>query len=209
MRIIRPHDDNDDNDDGQRRPEPAATPTDPAIAGELFADEVEDWLAGIADLDTAPTAAPAQTERPAADTGPVRRAALTVVPDLDDGPNEQPTAAVAPVPARSRAQTARRTAAASAVVVSAAVTAGWGEGPLVVGPLAVYGGAWVAYLWWNAAHRPPLLQAIDTATAGVGHAVAAVATAIVALLRALVERIDRARTQHETNRTTSANAHAR
>ncbi|WP_063049153.1 hypothetical protein [Nocardia arthritidis] len=201
MRIIRPHDDNDD--EGQRRPEPAAAPTDPAIAGELFADEVEDWLAGIADLDTAPTTAPAQTERPTGDTKPVRRAALTVVPDLDDEPTEQAAAAVAPVPARSRAQTARRTAAASAVVVGAAVTAGWGEGPLVVGPLAVYGGAWVAYLWWNAAHRPPLPQAIGTVTAGISHAVAAVATAIVGLLRALVERIDRARTQHETNRTTT------
>ncbi|WP_280253817.1 hypothetical protein [Nocardia abscessus] len=202
MRIIRPHDD-DNDDEGQRRPDPAATPTDPAIAGELFADEVEDWLAGIADLDTAPTTAPAQTERPTGDTKPVRRAALTVVPDLDDEPTEQATAAVAPVPARSRAQTARRTAAASAVVVGAAVTAGWGEGPLVVGPLAVYGGAWVAYLWWNAAHRPPLPQAISTVTAGISHAVAAVATAIVRLLRALVDRIDRARTQHETNRTTN------
>lgn len=203
MRIIRPHDDNDDNE-GQRRPDPAPTPTDPAIAGELFADEVEDWLAGIADLDTAPSATPAQTERPAADAKPVRRAALTVVPDLDDEPTEQATAAVAPVPARSRAQTARRTAAASVVVVGAAVTAGWGEGPLVVGPLAVYGGAWVAYLWWNAAHRPPLPQAISTVTAGISHPVAAVATALVGLLRALVERIDRARTQHETNRTTPA-----
>ncbi|MEU1546804.1 hypothetical protein [Nocardia sp. NPDC005745] len=200
MRIIRPHDDNDDNE-GQRRPDPATTPTDPAIAGELFADEVEDWLAGIADLDTAPTPTPAQ--RSAADAGPVRRAALSVVPDLDDAPNNQAAAVVAPVPARSRAQTARRTAAASAVVVGAAVTAGWGEGPLVVGPLAVYGGAWVAYLWWNAAHRPPLPQAIGTVTAGISHAVAAVATAIVGLLRALVERIDRARTQHENNRTTT------
>ncbi|WP_280297069.1 hypothetical protein [Nocardia abscessus] len=201
MRIIRPHDD-DNDDEGQRRPDPAATPTDPAIAGELFADEVEDWLAGIADLDTAPTPTPAQTERPAAGTVPVRRAALTVVPDLDDEPDAQ-AAAVAPVPARSRAQTARRTAAASAVVAGAAVTAGWGEGPLVVGPLAVYGGAWVAYLWWNAAHRPPLPQAISTVTAGISHAVAAVATAIVGLLRALVERIDRARTQQENNRTTT------
>ncbi|BDT95947.1 hypothetical protein IFM12275_59230 [Nocardia sputorum] len=198
MRIIRPHDDNDD--EGQRRPDPAATPTDPAIAGELFADEVEDWLAGIADLDTAPTTAPAQTERPAADAKPVRRAALTVVPDLDDDPADQAAAAAA----RSRARTARRTAAGSAVVVGAAVTAGWGEGPLVAGPLAVYGAAWVAYLWWNAAHRPPLPQAISTVTAGIGHAVAAVATAIVGLLRALVERIDRARTQHGTNRTTPA-----
>ncbi|WP_330232287.1 hypothetical protein OHA40_07205 [Nocardia sp. NBC_00508] len=205
MRIIRPNDDNDDND-GQRRPDPAPTPTDPTIAGELFADEVEDWLAGIADLDTAPTAAPAQIERPAADAGPVRRAALTVVPELDDEPAQQAAAAVAPVPARSRAQTARRTAAASAVVVGAAVTTGWGEGPLVVGPLAVYGGAWVAYLWWNAAHRPPLPQAISTVTAGIGHAVAAVATAIVGLLRALVERLDRARTQHENNRTTTTTA---
>ncbi|MGW5380684.1 hypothetical protein ACWESM_35095 [Nocardia sp. NPDC003999] len=204
MRIIRPHDDDNDDNEGQRRPDPAATPTDPAIAGELFADEVEDWLAGIADLDTTPTTAPAQTERPTADTKPVRRAALTVVPDLDDEPTEQATPVVAPVPARSRAQTARRTAAASAVVVGAAVTAGWGEGPLVVGPLAVYGGAWVAYLWWNAAYRPPLPQAIGTVTAGISHAVAAVATAIVGLLRALVERLDRARTQHETNRTTPA-----
>ncbi|MBF6467030.1 hypothetical protein IU427_17845 [Nocardia beijingensis] len=199
MRIIRPHDDNDDNED-PRRPDPAAVPTDPAIAGELFADEVEDWLAGIADLDTAPTTAPARTERPAADAKPVRRAALIVVPDLDDNPTGQAAAAAA----RSRTQTARRTAAASAVVVGAAVTAGWGEGPLVVGPLAVYGGAWVAYLWWNAAHRPPLPQAIGTVTAGASHAVAAVATAIVGLLRALVERIDRARTQHEANRTTPA-----
>ncbi|MBF6299504.1 hypothetical protein IU459_18435 [Nocardia amamiensis] len=203
MRIIRPHDDNDDND-RQRRPEPAPTPTDPAIAGELFADEVEDWLAGIADLDTTPTTTPAQTERPAADAGPVRRAALTVVPDIDAEPTEQATPVVAPVPARPRAQTARRTAAASAVVVGAAVTTGWGEGPLVAGPLAVYGGAWVAYLWWNAAHRPPLPQAISTVTVGISHAVAAVATALVGLLRALVERIDRARTQHETNRTTPA-----
>ncbi|MEV6322436.1 hypothetical protein AB0M45_14760 [Nocardia sp. NPDC051787] len=201
MRIIRPHDDNDDDD--QRRPDPATTPTDPAIAGELFADEVEDWLAGIADLDTTPTTATAQNERPAADTMPVRRAALTVLPDLDDEPTEQATAAVAPVPARSRAQTMRRTAAASAVVVGAAVTAGWGEGPLVVGPLAVYGSAWVAYLWWSAAHRPPLPQAIGAVTAGIGHAVAAVATAIFGLLRALVERMDRARTEHENNRTTT------
>ncbi|WP_063025254.1 hypothetical protein [Nocardia niwae] len=202
MRIIRPHDDNDDNE-GQRRPDPVPTPTDPAIAGELFADEVEDWLAGIADLDTAPTVTPAQTERPAADTRPVRRAGLSVVPDLDDESEAQAAAVVAPVPARSRAQTARRTAAASAVVVGAAVTVGWGEGPLVVGPLAVYGGAWVAYLWWNAAHRPPLPQAIGTVTAGISHAVAAVATAIFGLLRALVERVDRARTQHENNRTTT------
>ncbi|WP_406237516.1 hypothetical protein [Nocardia sp. NBC_01009] len=201
MRIIRPHDPDDDDDRQHgRTQEPAATPTDPAIAGELFADEVEEFLAALANPDrTAPVAA---TEPPISTDQSVRRAAPTVVPNTEDQPAEH--VAAPPVPARPRARMLGRTAASSSVVVGLGVTAGWGEPLLVTGPLAVYGAGWLAYLWWNAALRPPIPLALGHVSHALSSAVAVPARALCRGTRSAIGRADAARTRHEAHRTTPA-----
>ncbi|MGW0247977.1 hypothetical protein ACWDYH_15225 [Nocardia goodfellowii] len=213
MRIIRPHDDSDDEDRGRQQP----APIEPAVAGQVFADEVEDFLTAVAAEDphkeveeflarigettTKPTPAPGSRPAPQA-AAPATQPALTVVADGTERAVRQPDSVGRPV--RTRGRAVRRTAATSVVVVASSTAIAWGEGPLVVGPLAVYATGWVAYLCWNAAHRPALPYAIGTVTAGIGHAVAAIATAIVSLLRAVFARIERARTAHEAHGTATS-----
>ncbi|MGY2027261.1 hypothetical protein [Nocardia gipuzkoensis] len=187
MRIIRDNNDhnNDEDPDERRRP---ASERDQA---EILAEEIEDYLADVlacAPPDTPDFTPPAPQPRPAlhlvkTDTDTTGGAD----PDYDK-PLDPEVFAAAGRAARRRM--ARGAAGGSAVVVTATVLATWGQPWIVTGPLAGYGTAWLAYLWWNAALRPSIPDVISTVTSGIGHAIAVIATAIAAIVRGLVNRSD-------------------
>ncbi|MFD0362735.1 hypothetical protein ACFQZZ_14925 [Nocardia sp. GCM10030253] len=193
MRIIRDnHDHNDENE-----PDEGRVPTEPKAIGDILGDEFEDYLK---DVIAAADNPPPDHWPPPAETGQPQRPALRLVKTDTDVTDPVLTA----TDSEARGRTIRRSAGASSFVVALAVTAGWGEPFLVAGPIGAYGAGWLAYLWWNAALRPSIPQVLTTVTSGIGHAVAAIATAIVAVFRALLTGIDTARTRHETNRTAQA-----
>ncbi|MGY1946167.1 hypothetical protein [Nocardia asiatica] len=197
MRIIRDnHDHNDEDPDEGRRP---ASERDRA---EILAEEIEDYLADV--LACAPP--DTQDFEPAApQPRPTLRLVKTDATDTDpdcDKPLDPEVFAAAGRAARRRM--ARGAAGGSAVVVTATVLATWGQPWIVTGPLAVYGTAWLAYLWWNAALRPGIPDVIGTAINGVSTAFAVIATAIAAIVRGLATRRDTADTEPEDQPASSA-----
>ncbi|MGV9616276.1 hypothetical protein [Nocardia xishanensis] len=188
MRIIRPHDHNDDDPDDHQHKRPG--PVDPTQQGQQLADEVEDFLASVLanvpPVDEEGSVNPAATPRPA----------LRLVPEVDDRDTAEWDAPLDPaeIAAAGRAARWRMVRSAmggSTVVVLAGLLAAWGEPLAVTGPIAVYGAGWLAYLWWNAALRPSAPDVLAAVTGGIGHALTAVALAIVAAVRAGITRARR------------------
>ncbi|MFI9406866.1 hypothetical protein [Nocardia sp. NPDC052316] len=187
MRIIRNNDHNDEDPEDFE-------PNDPKDQGEKLADEVADFLAAVAERAPFPTGqdAPAPARQP---VKPELRLVKT-----DDLPNVRDEAIVAAADG-PRPRLVRAGAGGSAVVIVLALFAAWGEPPAVVVPITVYGAGWVAYLWWNAALRPPIPQAISFVTTAISRATAAVFRSFFRGLRRAYERVDAARTRHEAART--------
>ncbi|MFG3621503.1 hypothetical protein [Nocardia sp. NPDC047654] len=188
MRIIRDNNDhnNDEDPDERRRP---ASERDQA---EILAEEIEDYLADVlacAPPDTQDFEPSPPRPRPALHL--VKTETTGTDPD-DDKPLDPEVFAAAGRAARRRM--ARGAAGGSAVVVTATALATWGQPWIVTGPLAGYGTAWLAYLWWNAALRPSIPELISTVTSGISHAIAAIATAIAAIMRGLANRRDQPET---------------
>ncbi|MGK8487103.1 hypothetical protein [Nocardia asiatica] len=186
MRIIRDNNDhNNDEDPDERR-----TPASERDQAEILAEEIEDYLADVlacAPPDTQDLEPSAPHPRPALHL--VKTDTATTSIDFDgDKPLDPEVFAAAGRAARRRM--ARGAAGGSAVVVTATVLATWGQPWIVTGPLAGYGTAWLAYLWWNAALRPSIPDVISTVTSGIGHAIAVIATAIAAIVRGLAHRRD-------------------
>ncbi|QVI22911.1 hypothetical protein KHQ06_08085 [Nocardia tengchongensis] len=98
----------------------------------------------------------------------------------------------------------RAGAGGSLTVLAALAVAVWGQRAVVAVPLAAYGFAWIAYLWWNAALRPPLTQAVIAVTTAAARGLAALARVVARPFSATAARLDLARTRHETSRTTTA-----
>ncbi|MEU7141704.1 hypothetical protein ABZ942_19795 [Nocardia sp. NPDC046473] len=191
MRIIRNHDhDDEDPDDFE--------PNDPKDQGEKLADEVSDFLAAVAERAPFPTGqdAPGPTEQ-------AMKPALHLVKtdaSADREVNDEWT--VAAIKSRGpRPRLVRAGVGGSAVVIALSVFATWGEPSSVVVPISVYGFGWIAYLWWNAALRPPIPQAVAVITTAFNRSIAAIFSLVVGRFRALLNRADAARTRHETTRT--------
>ncbi|MFE3195025.1 hypothetical protein ACFXHA_38885 [Nocardia sp. NPDC059240] len=89
-------------------------------------------------------------------------------------------------------------------VLAVLLVAGWGQPAAVVIPLTVYGLGWVAYLWWNAALRPPIPQTAATVLTVFGRILAAVMRGICHPFAACIARLERGRARHETTRTATA-----
>ncbi|WP_174188469.1 hypothetical protein [Nocardia barduliensis] len=184
MRIIRDNNDHNNNED----PDERRTPAGERNQAEILAEEIEDYLADVlacAPPDTQDFTPSAPQPRPALHL--VKTDTTGTDPDYDK-PLDPEVFAAAGRAARRRI--ARGAAGGSAVVVTATVLATWGQPWIVTGPLAGYGTAWLAYLWWNAALRPSIPDVLSTVTSGIGHAIAVIATAIAAIVRGLVNRRD-------------------
>ncbi|QIS13649.1 hypothetical protein [Nocardia arthritidis] len=198
MRVFRDnHDHNDDDHDNDGR-----EPIDPRTDGEILADEFADYLALAAEVADNPPP-PDPLDEPTTIDRPRLRLVTTGTDTLDETDDADPWAKTSdPDYGRTaRRRLVRGAAGGSAVVVGLGALAGWGEPFVVVGPLTAYGLGWLAYLWWHAALRPTIPQVLATAATGTGHAIAAIATTLVALLRAVVSRIEDARDRHENHRT--------
>ncbi|MBF6296816.1 hypothetical protein IU459_04560 [Nocardia amamiensis] len=185
MRMIR-----DNNDHNSEDPDEGRRPASERDQAEILAEEIEDYLADVlacAPPDTQDFESAAPQPRPTLRL--VKTDATTTSTDPDcDKPLDPEVFAAAGRAARRRA--ARVAAGGSAVVVTATVLATWEQPWTVTGPLAVYGTAWLAYLWWNAALRPSIPDVIGSAINGVSTAFAVIATAITAIVRGLANRRD-------------------
>ncbi|WP_187684308.1 hypothetical protein [Nocardia wallacei] len=203
MRIIRNDDHDDNNDRNQRRQQSQ----DPKVLGDILADEISAYLVAAsdaADRHAAQLPPPVEPAVPA----PIRPVPHRDNPDADagDGDGGQVAEVVVGLPEyrRSLVPVVRGTAAGSAVVVAVAVTAGWGQPAPVLIPVAGYGVGWLAYLWWNAALRPPLPHVLAAAVTGVGHLSAAFARVLAGAVQWLARRAAATRTRHENTRAAAA-----
>lgn len=205
MRIIRDNNPHDDEPDDDRTPQEPGSPVEsrePKAIGDILAAEFADYLADV--VANAPEPVDPDTVPP-----PPRPALRLVTPVADEpatGDWDKPFTVTEAVEAArtARRRVVRAAAGGSAVVVTAALFASWGEPPIVTGPLAVYGTGWLAYLWWNAALRPSIGQVLTAITHTVSAAFAVVLTPLAALVHGVVDRVDTARTRHETTRTSPA-----
>lgn len=179
---------------------------DPREIADIIGDEFTDYLnAVLADgsppLDEDIVRPPAKSPAPAAPSTPKLRLVKdeNLTPALIDSAGEEIDPETAAKAARTRL--IRGSAKGTAVVAGLGVAAGWGEPLVVVGPLAVYSAGWLAYLWWNAALRPPIPQAIGSTSHALTGAIAAAASATSRTARRVVKRADNTRAEHETSRT--------
>lgn len=214
MRIIPnndPSDDNGDNDRDRRcrrnpgRGEPSLRDlvgdTPDHEFGDILADEIGSILAA-AEPDNNPDTAPASMTFPSP-SRPVKPVLRLVNTDSQDVEDQAPEAAGRPADS-VRPRLLRAGLAGSPFVVVAAVAAGWGAPATVAAPVGVYALGWLAYLWWNAALRPPIPQVLAALAAAIGRGLAALAAGVAATVRAGFVRLDRARTRHENQRTATA-----
>ncbi|MFF2082859.1 hypothetical protein ACFVVM_03750 [Nocardia sp. NPDC058176] len=205
MRIIRDdnnddHEHNHDHEHGpNRRP---ASESDAAAMAETLVDEAEAFLAGLAQ---------ANPHQPESEPKPVARLVKSLtgepapqVPVEDD--NLLP--ALRPQPAPELAQAgrrmprwARRALPGSVLVVAVAVAVTHGQPAAVAIPIDIYAGAWVGFLFWNAAHRPPLREVAEATVTGVIGLLGAVLALFAHGIRALVTGIGTRRDRFETTRT--------
>ncbi|KAA8884257.1 hypothetical protein F3087_34095 [Nocardia colli] len=205
MRIIRDNNPHDDESDDDRTPNEPGSPVEsrePKAIGDILAAEFADYLADV----VANVPEPVDPDTVPAPPRPALRLVTPVAGGPDTGDWDKPFTVENAVEA---ARTARRrvvrvAAGGSAVVVTAGVLAGWGEPLIVTGPLAVYGTGWLAYLWWNAALRPSIGQVLSALTGAIRSAFAVVLTTLAGLAHGLIDRVDTARTRHETTRTSPA-----
>ncbi|WP_280471827.1 hypothetical protein [Nocardia cyriacigeorgica] len=212
MRIIRNFDNHDDDHDAHDHDHGGGEPTqDPARLAEILADETEAWLAAqAAENPYTPGQTPAPTEPPR--DKPVLRLIKQAtgnteppVPVEDEHliPALRPTPpAPAPEPARSPVPAwVRGAVPGSAVVVIAALALSEGQPATVAAPIGFYATGWVAYLAWNAGHRPPIGQVATTTYAAIVRLIAAISGGAARTVRAAGTRIVDARHRSETART--------
>lgn len=175
MRIIRGnsdnHDDNEHNHDHEHgRSQQPASESDAARMAETLVDEAEAWLAAMTeDNPHEPEPAPKPVARLVKSLTGEQVPAVPVedenlIPVLRPQP-EQPA-----TPTGRRVPRWVRTAVPGSVfVVTLAAIATHGQPVEVAVPIDVYAGCWVGFLFWNAAHRPPLRDvAATTISAAVG-----------------------------------------
>ncbi|APA97600.1 hypothetical protein [Nocardia seriolae] len=169
---------------------------------DILGDEFADFLAkGTAAADKPRFRLGQDAPDPQESTKPVLH--LVKTDDTEQDPN---TARTSPAGLRPqlRPQLLRVGVGGSLAVLAVLTLAAWGQPAAVVIPLFVYGLGWVAYLWWNAALRPPLPQAAATMCTAVGRILAAIARGFCHPFAAGVARLEAVRARHETTRTTAA-----
>ncbi|WP_155525688.1 hypothetical protein, partial [Nocardia sp. 852002-51244_SCH5132740] len=186
MRIIRDDDGHDHNDDDRpKRLEDFAAGVPADEVGNLIADEVSDFLAAaVRATDRTPAAS---AEPTLAQHKPDLRLVPSVVDD-EEHDTEHTTEEAGTTGSSGRARLLTSTAASSSLVVTAAALAGWGQPAVVAVPVAGYGIGWLAYLWWNAALRPPLPVAIATIATALARGSAAFARTLVGAVTWLTSR---------------------
>lgn len=157
MRVFRDSDDPDDD--------PPRKPIDPHnLEGQAdqLADEIADWLTEVVDeVDEGNDVGPASTATPTAPTTPT-----TGPTNGAPHPPTRHSAGPAPTanPPRSTRRVWRASAASYSVVVTATALAATGQPAPVTVPVVAYGLGWIAYLCWNAAHRPSPALALAALT---------------------------------------------
>ncbi|WP_216916360.1 hypothetical protein [Nocardia noduli] len=186
MRIIRPDDSNDDDNDDKGRADSGPgrgggsfgrelTPADFAGVADDVEDYLADVLAGVPPFD-GDEPLYTQSSRSARPIGPKRPALHLVSPgtdpdqESDDGTGRDHDELIA-AGRNARKRMLRHAGSGTVLVVTVGAVAGWGESVVVTGPLAVYGLAWVGYLWWNAALRPSFPDTVTAISDGISRAV--------------------------------------
>ncbi|QLY33993.1 hypothetical protein [Nocardia huaxiensis] len=198
MRIIRNYGHDDDHEHDDHDPREDRESRDPKVMGEILADEVSDFLAAAAHAAGAPF--PLGHDAPTEPTPgkPVLRLVTT-----DDTPGEQPMLGAGPG-AGLRPRLLQTGIGGSALVLAAVVFVVWGQAAVVAVPLAGYGLGWIAYLWWNAALRPPIPQVLAVLVTAVTRSIAAIIRGLCRAVSRRVARLAAARACHESARTTTA-----
>lgn len=197
MRIIRDDDGHDHNDDNRRkRLEDIAAGVPADEVGNLIADEVSDFLAAAVRATDRTPAAPAAPTEPTPERKPDLRLVPSVVDD-EEHDTEHTTEEAGTTGSGGRARLLTSTAASSSLVVTAAALAGWGQPAVVAVPAAGYGLGWLAYLWWNAALRPPLPVAVAAIATALARGSAAFARTLVGAVKWLTSRATAARSCHD------------
>ncbi|PPI89094.1 hypothetical protein [Nocardia nova] len=194
MRIIRDDDGHDHNDDNRpKRLEDIAAGVPADEVGNLIADEVSDFLAAAVRATDRTSTAPAEP------TPAQHKPDLRLVPSVDDEEHDdpEPTEDAGTTCSGGRARLLTSTAASSTLVVTAAALAGWGQPAAVAVPVAGYGIGWLAYLWWNAALRPPLPVAVAAIATALARGSAAFARTLVGAVTWLTSRAAAARNRHD------------
>ncbi|WP_459549902.1 hypothetical protein [Nocardia sp. X0981] len=173
---------------------------------EILSDELEDFLAAEA-AAADPAGSDARADQPPAPVAPFVRLVKTTkrepaVPVEDEhlAPVHRPAPEAVAGPGGRVPRWVRVTMPGSAVVVTLTATIAAGQPGVVAVPVAAYGAGWTAYLWWNAAYRPPAREV----AAAIVSAITRGAGASVHGARSLVGRADSARARHETTRTNPA-----
>lgn len=202
MRISRNFDHDDDRD---REPDPEKC-GDLDQLMDILSEELDEFLAAAATAAGTPANGDDPAEPPSAPVKPTLRLVKTTkpepaVPVEDDNlvPIHRPTPEIL-APSSRVPRWVRVTLPGSAVVVTLTATIAAGQPGVVAVPVAAYGAGWTAYLWWNAAYRPPLREI----AAAIVAALARTAGATAHSARSVVSRADSARTRHETTRTNPA-----
>lgn len=206
MRIIRGnHDHNDDehnHDNDHGKPQRPASESDAARMAESLVDETEAFLAGLAaDNPHEPAPEPKPVARlvkslTSEPVPPVPVEDENLIPALRPQPTQEP----APV-GRRMPRWARTALPGSLVVVALAAVTTHGQPAVVAVPIDIYAGAWVGFLSWNAAHRPPIRDVAATALSGAIGLIGAVLSVLAHGIRALVTGISHRRGRFETART--------
>lgn len=201
MRIIRDNDGHDHNDDDPRkRLEDFAAGVPADEVGNMIADEVSDFLAAAVRATDRTPAAPAEPSP--AQHKPDLRLVPSVVDEEHD--NEHITEEAGTTGSGGRVRLLTSTAASSSLVVTAAALAGWGQPAVVAVPVAGYGIGWLAYLWWNAAMRPPLPVAVAAIATALARGSAAFARTLVGAVKWLTSRATAAWSRHDDAATVTA-----
>ncbi|WP_280413765.1 hypothetical protein [Nocardia carnea] len=173
---------------------------------DMLSDELEEYLTAAAAAGQTTDDADVD-QRPPTPVKPLVRLVKTTKPEpavpVEDD-NLAPIHRPAPeVPAATGGRVprwVRVTLPGSAVVVTLTATIAAGQPGVVAVPVAAYGAGWTAYLWWNAAYRPPLREV----AAAIVSAIARTTSATAHGARSVVGRADSARTRHENTRTNPA-----
>ncbi|MFI2334157.1 hypothetical protein ACH474_12245 [Nocardia rhamnosiphila] len=201
MRISRNFDHDDD-----REPEPEKG-GDLDQLMDMLSEEIDEFLAASAAAADTPSSSDTATERPPTPVKPTLRLVKTTkpepaVPVEDDNlaPIHRPAPEFQAEAAGRVPRWVRVTLPGSAVVVTLTATIAAGQPGVVAVPVAAYGAGWTAYLWWNAAYRPPVREVAAAIVAALARTVGATTTGA----RSVVARADSARTRHENTRTNPA-----
>jgi len=207
MRIIRGnHDHNDDEHNHDNDPAKAPRPASASDAdrwAEALVDETEAFLAGLAeDNPHEPNPEPKPVARLVKSLSSEPAAAAVPVEDENLIPALRPQPVQETVPVGRRVPRWARTALpGSAVVVALAVVTTHGQPAVVAVPIDIYAGAWVGFLFWNAAHRPPIRDVAAVVLSAAASVIAAVISLFALGVRALVTGISHRRGDFEATRT--------